>query len=55
MGARSGHFMPMSRIDSQFAALEPPEADENAITVDIDNAIETVVAAIAAKLEDLPS
>lgn len=55
MGARSGHFMPMSLIDSQFAALQPPEADENAITVDIDNAIETVVAAIAAKLEDLPS
>ncbi|WP_431323827.1 gluconokinase [Rhizobium sp. YTU87027] len=55
MGARSGHFMPMSLIDSQFAALEPPEADENAITVDIDNTIEAVVAAIAAKLEDLPS
>ncbi|OWV84703.1 gluconokinase [Rhizobium sp. R693] len=55
MGARAGHFMPMSLIDSQFAALEPPEADENAITVDIDNTIEAVVAAIAARLEDLSS
>jgi len=55
MGARAGHFMPMSLIGSQFAALEPPEADENAITVDIDNTIEAVVAAIAARLEDLSS
>jgi len=36
MGARQGHYMPLSLLDSQFAALEPPGADEGAITVDID-------------------
>jgi gluconokinase len=44
MAARVGHFMPTSLIDSQFAALEPPAADENAITVDIDNTLEAIVA-----------
>ena len=39
-------------IDSQFAALEPPTADENAITVDIDNTLETIVDTIAARLEE---
>lgn len=53
MGARAGHFMPTSLIDSQFAALEPPTADENAITVDINSPLEAIVAAIAARLEDI--
>ena len=52
MAARAGHFMPTSLIDSQFAALEPPTADENAITVDIDQPLEALVATIAAKLEE---
>ncbi|MBA8908254.1 gluconokinase [Aminobacter sp. P9b] len=53
MAARAGHFMPTSLIDSQFAALEPPAADENAITVDIDKPLEAIVAAIAARLEEI--
>jgi len=52
MTARTGHFMPTSLIDSQFAALEPPAVDENAITVDIDKPLEAIVAAIAARLEE---
>lgn len=28
---RKGHFMPASLVDSQFAALEPPQADELAV------------------------
>lgn len=55
MGARSGHFMPTSLIDSQFAALEPPGPDENAITVDIDNTLEAIVDTIAARLEETAS
>lgn len=43
MAHRPGHFMPTSLIDSQFAALEPPEADEGAITVDIAEQVEDVV------------
>ena len=34
VAARSGHFMPASLVDSQFAALEPPQPDEAATTVD---------------------
>ena len=50
MRARTGHFMPPALLDSQFSALEPPGADENAVTVDIDQPIEAVIAAILAKL-----
>ncbi|WP_245408953.1 gluconokinase [Rhizobium wuzhouense] len=35
MAKRPGHFMPTSLLDSQFAALEPPNADKAAITLDI--------------------
>ena len=35
LATRHGHFMPPALLDSQFAALEPPTPDENAITVDI--------------------
>jgi len=55
MAARSGHFMPTSLIDSQFAALEPPGPDENAITVDIDNTVDAIADAIAAELEETAS
>lgn len=48
MAARSGHFMPTALIQSQFATLEPPAADENAITVDIGVSLETIVEQIAA-------
>lgn len=43
MGARAGHFMPASLIDSQFAALESPASDEHAIAVCIDRALERIV------------
>ena len=52
MSARSGHFMPTTLIDSQFAALEPPAAGENAITVDIDNTLVRIVDAIVTHLEE---
>jgi gluconokinase len=35
LAARHGHFMPPSLLDSQFATLEPPTPDEEAITVPI--------------------
>lgn len=35
MAGREGHFMPLSLIDSQFEALEPPQADERAIALPI--------------------
>lgn len=48
LAGRSGHFMPASLIDSQFAALEPPAGDENAVTVDIDAPLKTVADKIVA-------
>ena len=38
LAARHGHFMPADLLDSQFAALEEPTADEPAIRVDIGQA-----------------
>ncbi|WP_106407916.1 gluconokinase [Sinorhizobium alkalisoli] len=50
MRARQGHFMPTALLASQFAALEPPGADENAISVDIDQPLEAIVDSIATQL-----
>lgn len=50
MVARKGHFMPATLIDSQFAALEPPGPEEDAVTVDIDRPVADVAAEIAARL-----
>jgi gluconokinase/shikimate kinase len=35
LAARHGHFMPSTLLDSQFADLEEPGPDENAIRVEI--------------------
>ncbi len=49
MVLRQGHYMPLSLLDSQFAALEPPAAEE-AITVSIDQPLEAIVADILRQL-----
>lgn len=46
MAARRGHFMPASLVASQFAALEPPDPDEDSVTVDIDQPPDALVDAI---------
>ena len=46
MAARQGHYMPVSLLDSQFAALEPPGPEE-ALRVDIDQPLADIVAVIA--------
>ena len=50
LAARSGHFMPSGLLASQFAALEEPGPDENAIRVVIDQPVSEIVALIAAAL-----
>jgi gluconokinase len=50
MAARKNHFMPPGLLDSQFATLEPPAPDENAIAVRIDAPIDAIVDDIAGKL-----
>jgi 6-phosphogluconolactonase len=53
---REQHFMPASLIDSQFAALEEPAADEHAVTVSIDAGPRAIVEAVIMKLGiDAPS
>jgi gluconokinase/shikimate kinase len=46
LAARHGHFMPTSLLDSQFATLEPPDPDEQAITVSITGSPELEAARI---------
>lgn len=50
MAARQNHFMPVSLLDSQFAALEPPQPDELSLSVDIDQPLDRVVDEIVAGL-----
>ncbi|MEY9969006.1 gluconokinase [Streptacidiphilus sp. MAP12-16] len=43
IGHRSGHFMPVSLLDSQFAVLEPLAQDERGIVLDVGPAPEQLV------------
>jgi carbohydrate kinase (thermoresistant glucokinase family) len=44
MAQRSGHFMPLSLLDSQFATLEEPAPEEHAMIVEITDSIDETVA-----------
>jgi len=44
LGKRLGHFMPAALLDSQFAALEPLQADEPGFTVSADQPAESAAA-----------
>jgi gluconokinase len=48
--ARKGHFMPPGLLDSQFATLQVPAADENSISVAIDANVEAIVNDIAGRI-----
>lgn len=48
---RQDHFMPSSLLESQFAQLEEPRADEHPIRVDITPAPDQIAAAILRELE----
>jgi gluconokinase len=50
MASRTGHYMPLTLLDSQFATLERPGPDE-AIEVSIDQPMETIVGQILSHLE----
>jgi len=51
IAARDDHFMPASLLDSQFAALEEPTADERPIVVSIAPHPREIVDAIVRKLD----
>ncbi len=52
MSNRSGHFMPISLLESQLATLEPPGQDETAITADIDQPFDQLVDFLVAKIRE---
>jgi gluconokinase len=43
MRGRSGHFMPVSLLESQIATLEPPVASEDALVLDIARPLQALV------------
>lgn len=53
MGARKGHFMPASLLQSQLATLESPEGEANVVTVDIDATLPEIVEDAIGKLKKL--
>jgi gluconokinase len=53
MAARSGHYMPLSLLDSQFATLERPGPDE-AIEVTIDQPMNAIVGEVLSNLGGSP-
>lgn len=50
MTRREGHFMPAALLDSQLATLEPLEADEPHLAVDIDQPLQAMIAALLDRL-----
>ncbi|WP_199194797.1 gluconokinase [Phyllobacterium phragmitis] len=52
MGHRTGHFMPLSMLDSQLATLEPPTGEPLVLRQDIAQPIDRIVEASAAWLRN---
>ncbi len=55
LGARAGHYMPASLLDSQRATLERPGPDETAITLDAQATPDTLVRDVWAWIDDRAS
>ncbi len=51
VAARTGHFMPAALLDSQFATLEEPTADEHPVVVDVAGSPQDVAAKVVRQLE----
>jgi gluconokinase len=55
MAHRHGHFMPTALLDSQFATLQPLQADEAGVEVDVSGTPEEIATRALAALDDLDS
>ncbi|WP_117190886.1 gluconokinase [Rhizobium terrae] len=53
MGARTGHFMPASLLQSQLATLENPQSEAGVVMVDIDASLDAIVGKAFDKLVKL--
>ena len=54
MAHRHGHFMPTALLDSQFATLQPLEADEAGVAVDVGGSPEQIAERATAALAQVP-
>jgi gluconokinase len=52
VAGRAGHFMPSSLVASQFAALEPLDADERGLVLPLDAPVDDLVDAAARSIVD---
>lgn len=50
--ARRGHFMPPSLVASQFATLEPLDADEAGVTLDVAQSVDALVDEAVRRVQD---
>ena len=50
MAARQHHFMPPALLDSQFAALEEPDADETPLVVSVEDSKDAIVQDVVERL-----
>ena len=50
MAARPGHYMPVALLDSQFAILEPPGADERALSFEVTQPPDAIVDSVRDRL-----
>lgn len=53
MGHRTGHFMPLSLLETQLATLERPDKEDGVVTVDIDATPEAIADTAAEGLAEL--
>jgi len=58
MSDREGHYMPVSLLDSQFEALQPPTPEEEAICVSVtpppEQVLETALKKFSPRLQGGP-
>ena len=55
LSRRKGHFMPQGLLTSQFNTLEPPTADEHAVTVSTAAPVKTIVDDVLRQLDLKPA
>jgi gluconokinase len=52
MSHRTGHFFPETLLDSQFATLGPPQADERHVVADLRMPLEEMIARAIRDIEE---
>lgn len=53
MSSRKGHYMPLSLLDSQLAALELPSVERDVMTIEIDQSLERIASLAMTNLASL--